>query len=137
MLWGYLRSSNIDKLGLHVGCRDPINYRDSTDYQQMAVASPSRRFLAIAELDEFVFADGECQLTSALSLKYYYANLEDTHKKNHSNFESFLGVGNGEFKTDFRYYQAGESGSAEAGLVDKRNAGVMFTYAIGAGNPGR
>lgn len=134
---GYLRSSNIDKLSLHVAYLDRINYRDSTDYQPMTVASPSRRFLATAKSDEFVFANGEYQLTSALSLKYYYANLEDIYKKNYADFECFLGLGNGKLNPDFHYYQTGESGSAKSSLVDNRNAGVMFTYAIGADNPGR
>lgn len=129
---GYLRSSDIDKFSLHVGYLDRINYRDSTDYQPMTVASPNRRFLATAESDEFIFAGGEHQLTPALSLKYYYANLEDIYKKNYAGFEYFLGLGSGKLKTDFRYYQTGESGSAKAGLVDNRNAGIMFTYAIGA-----
>lgn len=128
----YLRSSDIDKFSLHAGYLDRINYRDSTDYQPMSVASPNRRFLATAESDQFVFAGGEYQVTPALALKYYYASLEDIYKKNYAGFEYFLNIGRGKLKTDFRYYQTGESGSAKAGPVDNKNTGVMFTYARGA-----
>jgi hypothetical protein len=128
----YLRSSDIDKLSLHVGYLDRINYRDSTDYQPMAVASPNRRFLAAAESDKFVFVGGDYQLTPALTLKYYYASLDDIYSKNYGGFEHILDIGEGKLKTDFRYYHTEESGSAKAGHVDNDNTGVMFNYSIGA-----
>jgi hypothetical protein len=128
----YLRSSDIEKLSLHVGYLDRINYRDSTNYQPMAVASPNRRFLATAESDKFVFAGGDYQLTPALTLKYYYASLDNIYRKNYGGFEHFLDIGEGKLKTDFRYYHTGESGSAKAGHVDNDNTGVMFNYSIGA-----
>ncbi len=132
----YFRSSDIDKLSLHVGYLDRINLRDSTDYQPMTVASPNRRFIPTAESNEFVFAGGDYQLTPALTLKYYYAKLEDIYQKNYVGFEHFLPLGGGKLKTDFRYYDAQESGASKAGPVDNRNIGVMFTYSLGAHSVG-
>ncbi|PHN17192.1 OprD family porin [Pseudomonas sp. ICMP 561] len=128
----YLRSSDIDDLSLHIGYLDRINLRDSTDYQPMTVASPNRRFLATAESDSFMFAGGDYKLTPSLSLKYYYAVLEDMYQKNYAGFEHVFALGSGKLKTDFRFYKTSEDGAAEAGRVDNKNTGVMFTYSLGS-----
>ncbi|WP_416427748.1 OprD family porin (plasmid) [Pseudomonas sp. App30] len=128
----YLRSADLDQFSLHVGYLDRINYRDSTDYQRMSVASPNRRFLATAESDKFLFAGGDYQVSQALTLKYYYASLDNIYTKNYAGFEHNMAVGYGKLKTDFRYYLTEENGAAKAGPVDNRNAGVMFTYSLQA-----
>ena len=128
----YLRSSDIENFSLHVGYLDRINYRDSTDYQHMSVASANRRFIATAESNEFIFAGGDYQLSPALTLKYYYASLDNIYQKNYGGFEYILDIGPGKLKTDFRYYHAGEDGAARAGHVDNETTGVMFNYSIGA-----
>ncbi len=61
----YIRSTDIDKFSLHAGYLDRINYRDSTDYQKMSVASPNRRFIPTAESDKFIFMGGDYQITPA------------------------------------------------------------------------
>jgi hypothetical protein len=127
----YVRSTDIDKLSLHVGYLDRINYRDSTDYQPMAVASPNRRFLATAESNEFVFAGGDYQLSPSLLFKYYYASLDNIYRKNYGGFEHVWSIGPGKLKTDFRYYHTGEDGAARAGHVDNDTTGVMFNYSLG------
>lgn len=128
----YIRSTDIDKFSLHAGYLDRINYRDSTDYQKMSVASPNRRFIPTAESDKFIFMGGDYQITPALNLKYFYAELEDIYQKNYLGFEHFWQVGGGKLKTDFRFYQTDESGQGRAGKVDNKNAGIMFTYTYGA-----
>jgi hypothetical protein len=127
----YVRSTDIDKLSLHIGYLDRINYRDSTDYQPMAVASPNRRFLATAESNEFVFAGGDYQISPSLVLKYYYASLDNIYRKNYGGFEHVWSIGPGKLKTDFRYYHTGEDGTARAGHVDNDTTGVMFNYSLG------
>lgn len=128
----YVRSGDIDNLTIHAGYLDRINLRDSTDYQRMTVASPNRRFIPTAESDKFIFGGGDYKLTPDLTLKYYYATLDDMYEKNYVGFEHFLPVGGGKLKTDFRFYNTDEAGAAKAGPVDNRNTGVMFTYTLGA-----
>ncbi|WCE09743.1 OprD family porin [Pseudomonas sp. JBR1] len=135
---GYLRSTDIPDLSLHLGRLDRINYRDSTDYQRMSVASPNRRFNGAADSDEFLFAGGDYKVTDSLTVKYYYAQLTDIYSKHYVGFEHLLPLGAGKLKTDFRYYLTGKDGEARGGNVDNRNLGVMFTYtnsghSLGAG----
>lgn len=128
----YLRSSEIDRLNLHVGYLDRINLRDSTDYQPMHVSSLNQRFNSRAESKKFVFAGGDYQWTPALKLKYFHARLDDIYEKDYVGFDHVLFVGAGSLKTDFRFFRTGEDGVAKAGPVDNRNSAVMFTYTQGA-----
>ena len=127
----YLRSKDLENFTFHLGWLDRMNQRDSTNYQKMSVASPNGRFNGAATSDQFEFVGGDYQWSPALVLKYYHAELQDVYKKNYYGFEHVLLMGQDKLKTDFRYFVSDEAGAANAGKVDNRNLGVMFSYIHG------
>lgn len=127
----YLRSQDITDLSLHAGWLDRINLRDSTDYQKMRVAAPNGRFNGAAESDAFYFLGGDYAWSKSLTLKYYYAQLEDIYDKNYLGFVDTRELGPGRLTSDFRFYDSKDNGSAKAGKVDNRNTALMLTYQLG------
>ena len=128
----YLRSQDITDLSLHAGWLDRINLRDSTDYQKMRVSAPNGRFNGAAESDAFYFLGGDYAWSKNLTLKYYYAELEDIYDKNYLGFVDNRELGPGRLTSDFRFYDSKDNGSAKAGKVDNRNTALMLTYQLGA-----
>lgn len=128
----YLRSQDIEDLSLHAGWLDRINLRDSTDYQKMRVSAPNGRFNGAAESDGFYFLGGDYAWSKNLTLKYYYAELEDIYHKNYLGFVDNRQVGPGKLTSDFRFYDSRENGAAKAGKVDNRNTALMLSYQLGS-----
>lgn len=128
----YLRSQDLDGLSLHAGWLDRINLRDSTDYQKMRVAAPNGRFNGVAESDAFYFLGGDYAWSKNLTLKYYYAELEDIYHKNYLGFVDNRQFGLGRLISDFRFYDSSDTGAAKAGKVDNRNAALMMSYQLRA-----
>lgn len=128
----YLRSQDIEDLSLHAGWLDRINLRDSTDYQKMRVSAPNGRFNGAAESDGFYFLGGDYAWSKNLTLKYYYAELEDIYHKNYLGFVDNHQVGPGKLTSDFRFYDSRENGAAKAGKVDNRNTALMLSYQLGS-----
>lgn len=128
----YLRSQDIKDLSLHAGWLDRINLRDSTDYQKMRVSAPNGRFNGAAESDGFYFLGGDYAWSKNLTLKYYYAELEDIYHKNYLGFVDNRQVGPGKLTSDFRFYDSRENGAAKAGKVDNRNTALMLSYQLGS-----
>ncbi|WP_175651768.1 OprD family porin [Pseudomonas sp. Marseille-P9899] len=126
----YLRSQDIEDLSLHAGWLDRINLRDSTDYQKMRVSAPNGRFNGAAESDGFYFLGGDYAWSKNLTLKYYYAELEDIYHKNYLGFVDSRQVGPGKLTADFRFYDSREHGAAKAGKVDNRNTALMLSYQL-------
>lgn len=129
---GYLRSQDIDKLTLHAGHMDRINLRDSTNYQEMRISSPNRRFIASAESESFDFAGGDYRWSDSLTTSYFYAQLDDLYEQHYLGMTHFLPLGGGKLKSDLRYFDSGEDGAASAGEVDNRSLGLMLTWLRGA-----
>lgn len=127
-----LRSQDVDNLTLHAGWLDRVNLRDSTDYQPFTVATPNGRFNGRAESDRFVFAGGDYNLPPALTLRYYYAELDEIYEQNFAGLIHQAALGPGKLKTDIRYFHSDESGQAKAGAVDNQNIGAFLTYSLGA-----
>lgn len=129
---GYLRSQDVENLSLHAGWLDRMNLRDSTDNQPFTVAAPNRRFNGAAESDRFAFLGGDYNLTPALTLRYYYAELDDIYEQNYAGLVHQAALGPGKLKTDIRYFLSDEAGQAKAGAVDNQYLGAYFTYSLGA-----
>lgn len=126
----YLRSQDINDLSLHAGWLDRINLRDSTDYQKMRVSAPNGRFNGAAESDAFYFLGGDYAWSKNLTLKYYYAELEDIYHKNYVGFVDNRELGPGRLISDFRFYDSNDAGAGRAGKVDNRNTALMMTYQL-------
>ncbi|UZZ09469.1 OprD family porin [Ectopseudomonas mendocina] len=127
-----LNSKEVDGLTLHAGWLDRMNLRDSTDYQPFTVAAPNGRFNPAAESDRFVFLGGDYQATPALTLRYYYGELDDIYQQHFAGLIHEADLGPGKFRTDIRYFHSDEDGSGKAGTVDNRNVGAYFSYGLGA-----
>jgi hypothetical protein len=98
----------------------------------MRVSSPNGRFNGAAESDSFGFVGGDYAWSDSLTLKYYYAELDQIYKKIYVGFVDERAFGPGRLKTDFRYYSSTEDGAAKAGEVDNQNTALMLSYLIGS-----
>lgn len=127
----YVQSDEVDKLTLHAGRMDRVNLRDSSDYQEISVASPNGRFRGAATSDKFDFVGGDYQLTENITLRAFHSNLEDIYKQDFLGALSLTPFGDGKIKSDIRIYKSGEDGQAKAGRVDNLNVGAMFSYIWG------
>jgi hypothetical protein len=97
----------------------------------MRVSAPNGRFNGAAESDAFYFLGGDYAWSKNLTLKYYYAELEDIYDKNYLGFVDTRELGSGRLTSDFRFYDSKDNGSAKAGQVDNRNTALMMTYQLG------
>ncbi|CAI8885619.1 OprD family porin [Pseudomonas chlororaphis] len=128
----YLTSEDISQFSLHAGRMIRVNLRDSTDNQPIALASPNGRFRPGASSERFDFIGGDYKWSDTLTLRYYHARLEDIYEQDFAGAIHYLPVGSGKLKSDIRVFDSRDNGRAEAGEVDNFNAGIMFTYQVGA-----
>lgn len=128
----YLRSQEVEGLTLHAGHMDRIKLRDSTDYEPMRISSPNGRFKASAESNSFNFVGADYAFSENLTGTYYYAQLNDLYRQHYLALLHYQPLGPGKLKSDLRFFDSSEQGSARAGQVDNRTANAMFTYLWGA-----
>lgn len=128
----YLRSQEVKGLTLHAGHMDRIKLRDSTDYEPMRISSPNGRFKASAESNSFNFVGADYAFSENLTGTYYYAQLNDLYRQHYLALLHYQPLGPGKLKSDLRFFDSSEQGSARAGQVDNRTVNAMFTYLWGA-----
>ena len=127
----YLTSQELSNLTLHAGYIDRVNQRDSTDYQELSIANPNRRFIAGQFSDQYTFAGGEYAFSPNLNFKYFHADLQDIYTQDYVGVIHTLPIGEGKLKSDFRYFDSRDSGLSKSGKVDNKNYGLMMTYQQG------
>ncbi len=128
----WLQSKELEGLTVDVGMLDRVSYRDSSDYEEMAVFNGGSRNIVLgntATSDEFVFAGGRYQFTPELTGSYYYGGLDGIYDQHNFNVVHVLPIGdNQSFKTDLRYVRSTDDGGSN---VDNNACGALFTYKIG------
>lgn len=128
----WLQSKELEGLTVDVGMLDRVSYRDSSDYEEMAVFNGGSRNIVLgntATSDEFVFAGGRYQFTPELTGSYYYGGLDGIYDQHNFNVVHVLPIGdNQSFKTDLRYVRSTDDGGSN---VDNNAFGALFTYKIG------
>ncbi len=128
----WLQSKEVDGLTLDLGKLDRVNYRDSSDNEEMAVFNAGARNIQLgntATSDEFLFAGGRYQFTPELTGSYYYGGLDGIYDQHNVNLVHVLPIGdNQSFKTDLRYVRSTDDGGSN---VDNNAFGALFTYKIG------
>jgi hypothetical protein len=128
---GYLTSKEIDDLTLHVAHLDRIKYRDSTDYEPMAVASPNRRFKAGATSNDLNVIGFDYNWSKTLTTRYYHATLSDLYQQDYFDVVHYLDLGHSRIKSDVRYFNSRADGARKAGAVDNQTLSSMFTWLTG------
>ncbi|KPY10787.1 Outer membrane porin, OprD family protein [Pseudomonas syringae pv. philadelphi] len=126
-----LTSKEIDGLTLNAGYIDRVNKRDSTNYQAISIASPNRRFNAAATSSHMTYAGGDYQVSKALSVRVYHAEVADLYTQNTLALLHKLDVGDGVMTTDLRSFFSRDTGSAKAGEVDNQNLSALLGYKWG------
>jgi len=127
----YLTSKEVDGLTLHVAHLDRIKYRDSTDYEPMAIASPNRRFKAGATSNDLNIIGFDYNWSKTLTTRYYHATLSDLYQQDYLDFVHYLDLGHSRIKSDVRYFNSRGDGSRKAGAVDNQTLSSMFTWLTG------
>ncbi len=129
---GQLNSLDIDNLTLDAGQLKRVNYRDSSDYEEMVINGGGRRnIVATAGLtsDEFNFASGSYKWNDQLTTAYSYGNLDEFYKQHIVNLTHVLPLADKQsLKSDIRYARSRDDGSSN---VDNNALGAMFTYSLG------
>ncbi len=128
----WLQSKEVEGLTLDLGMLDRTNYRDSSNYEEMAVFNGGARNIMLgntATSDEFVFAGGRYQFSPELTGTYYYGGLDGIYKQHNTQLVHVMPLGdNQSFKTDLRYVRSTDDGGSN---VDNNAFGALFTYRIG------
>ena len=128
----WLQSKEIKGLTLDVGMLDRTSYRDSSDYEEMAVFNSGARNIVLGSTktsDEFTFAGAKYQFMPELTGSYYYGGLDGIYKQHNMQLVHILPIGeNQSFKTDLRYARSTDDGGSN---VDNNAFGALFTYKIG------
>jgi hypothetical protein len=130
---GQISSLDIDNLTLDAGQLKRVNYRDSSDYEEMVINGGGRRgIVTTAGLtsDEFNFASGSYKWNDQLTTAYSYGNLDEFYKQHIVNLTHVLPLADKQsLKSDIRYARSTDDGSHSN--VDNKALGAMFTYSLG------
>ena len=128
---GQLISQEIDGLTLDGGYLREVNYRNSGDFEDLAMTAGGKRGIAITKsnlTDSFQFLGGNYLVTKDLTAGYYYSNLEYLYKQNSFNVVHVLQLGEGQsMKTDLRYARSTDDGLSN---IDNKAYGAMLTYGL-------
>ena len=128
---GQLNSLDIDGLSLDAGQLKEVNYRDSTNYEEMTINGGGKRNIAFAKgltSDEFNFANASYKWSDQLTTSYGYGNLDQFYKQHLVNLVHVLPLADKQsLKTDLRYARSTDDGSSN---VDNKALGAMLTYGI-------
>ncbi len=128
----WLQSKEFEGLQLDLGMLDRTSYRDSSDYEEMAVFNAGARNIVLgntATSDEFLFAGGKYQFSPELTASYYYGGLDGIYKQHNTQLVHVMPLGdNQSFKTDLRYVRSTDDGGSN---VDNNAFGALFTYRLG------
>ncbi|MCQ4260087.1 OprD family porin [Stutzerimonas stutzeri] len=128
----WLQSKEVEGLQLDVGMLDRTSYRDSSNYEEMAVFNAGARNIVLgntATSDEFLFAGGKYQFSPELTASYYYGGLDGIYKQHNTQLVHVMPIGdNQSFKTDLRYVRSTDDGNSN---VDNNAFGALFTYRVG------
>lgn len=130
---GQINSLDIDNLTLDAGQLKRVNYRDSSDYEEMAIQGGGRRSIVTPlgfTSDEFNFASGSYKWSDQLTTGYSYGNLDEIYKQHIVNLTHVLPLADKQaLKSDIRYARSTDDGSHSN--VDNNAFGAMFTYSLG------
>lgn len=129
---GNLQVKEIPGLKLDFGYLDKVNYRNSSDNEDMAMVTGGRRNITLKsgaknEADYFAYAGATYQVTKALSASYYFGELDNLYRQHYVNFIHVLPLGPGSLSSDLRWARARDAGDA---YVDNDALGFMTTYSI-------
>ena len=128
---GQINSLDIDGLSLDAGQLKEVNYRDSSNYEEMTINGGGKRNIVFTKgltSDEFNFANASYKWNDQLTSSYGYGNLEQFYQQHLLNLVHVLPLADKQsLKTDLRYAKATDDGSSN---VDNTALGAMFTYTI-------
>ncbi|MCG6538769.1 OprD family porin [Pseudomonas sp. KSR10] len=128
----WLQSKEVQGLILDAGRLDRTSYRDSSDYEEMAVFNGGARNIQLGSTktsDEFLFAGGKYQFSPELTGSYYYGGLDGIYDQHNMQLVHIMPLGeNQSFKTDLRYVRSTDDGGSN---VDNNAFGALFTYRLG------
>ncbi|MFC0708693.1 OprD family outer membrane porin [Azorhizophilus paspali] len=113
---------------------DEVNYRNSTNNEEMSLVNANRRNITIKpgaknEANFFMYGGATYQVTKALTATYYYGEPDDLYKQHAVNLVHVLPLGKSSLKTDLCYARSTDDGEAH---VDNHAFGLLTTYAMGA-----
>jgi hypothetical protein len=121
---GMLTSQELDGLTLNAGRLTETNLRDSSSRDDIGFAGQTS--------DHFDFAGGTYALTPSLALTAYTSELQDIYRQHFAGLVHTLPLGEGmSLKSDLRYFDSRDTGSAKAGRVDNRNFNGMLSLTTG------
>ncbi|MND28490.1 Porin-like protein NicP precursor [compost metagenome] len=122
---GMLTSQEIDGLTLNAGRLTETNLRDSSSRDDIGYAGQTS--------DHFDFAGGTWAVNPNLALTAYSSELQDIYRQHFAGLVHTLPLGEGlSLKSDLRWFDSRDSGSARAGRVDNRNFNGMLSLTAGA-----
>lgn len=140
---GQLTSTDVSGLTLTLGQIDRASGRASSDYEELRIAGGQER------VDQFRFAGGDYALTDALTLSYYFAELQDYYSQHFLGARHSFELGAGKVASDLRFFDSnaeganadGTAGYAARGFnnqgkVDNRAYSAYFSYALSGHNLG-
>lgn len=127
---GLLTSTDIDNLTVTLGRIDQVKYRDSSDFEDLAISSMSGGYSSAARSDGMDYAGADYKL-DAMTLSYHYARLDDLYRRDYAGVQFSQPLWIGKVFGEVRYFVARDEGRALAGEVDNRTWSSNVGYRVG------
>ncbi len=128
---GQFSSTDIQNLTFTAGQLEHTKTRSSTDSIGLRIGGGA----ATADSNQFRYAGGDYRLTPALTLQYYYGELEDYYRQHFLGLLHSQPLAGGTLKTDLRFYDSGSDGANAS--ATGRAAGYRSNGWWAAGDPQR
>ena len=119
-----VESKEVDRLTMTGGRFWTAVTRESSDHAKLY------KFGTPANLDSdgLDFAGATYDITKNLQASYFYGVLQDIYQQHYFGLTHMADLGNGyKLKTDLRYFNNNEAGSALDGEIDNRSYGALFS----------
>jgi hypothetical protein len=144
---GQITSTEIQGLTLVGGKLEHTKTRSSTDDIGLRIGGTA----AAINSNKFYYAGGDYKLSDALTLQYYYGNLDEFYTQHFLGLVHNLALPVGSLKSDLRYFDSSSdgkngnaagrnegyksngywaAGDASNGEVDNRTWSALFTYGL-------
>ena len=117
----HIQSDEINNLTLHAIYVDRVNQRDSTNFENLQLGNPNRRFEKGAISSGLHLFGGEYQLDNYHSIQFYHSVLHDIYQQNYLELKSKVPLFDGNLNAITRLFVTKDNQDSLAGNIDNQH----------------
>lgn len=129
-----LTSTEVDRLTVNLASFEKTITPDSTNLQDISINPKDGRYSATGIGESFRYGGGSYKLTPALTVTYYYGELENVYRQQFLGLTHTTRIADGVLTSDLRAFASDEVGAARTGEVDNRAYSAAFGYSFDSGH---